>query len=68
MNMKTTKEIIYKAMPYGYIATIPKGTPVMPADNLPRGGYWVDEPWQGITEKALYWLTCYGFHIEQDNL
>jgi len=66
--MKTTKEIIYKAMPYGYIATIPAGVKLIPATNLPHGGYWVDEPWHGITEKALGWLNGYGFHIEQDDL
>ena len=66
--MKTTKPIIYKAMPYGYIATIPAGVKVIPAANLPRGGYWVDEPWQGMTEKAISWLNGYGFHIERDDL
>ena len=66
--MKTTNEIVYKAMPYGYIATIPAGVRLTPASNLPEGGYWVDEAWEGITEQALGWLTGYGFHIRQSDL
>jgi len=66
--MKTTKPIIYKAMPYGYIATIPVGVRVVPATNLPEGGYWVAEAWEGITEKARGWHDGYGFHIEESEL
>mgnify|MGYP001196831555 CR=1 FL=1 len=29
--------------------TIPAGTSVFPANNLPQGGFWV-EAWEGITD------------------
>jgi len=63
--MKTKTNIIYKAMPYGLIATIPAGTPCIPASNLPKGGYWIAGPWPGISERAESWLRNYGFHIEE---
>ena len=65
-TMKVTiHEIEYKATPYGRIATIPAGTPCIPASNLPGDdpGYWV-EPWDGMDEKAESWIGCYGFHVE----
>ena len=58
--MKTKEEIEYKAAPYGRIATIPKGTAVIPADNLPIGGFWV-QPWPGMDEQADGWMRNYGF-------
>tara|TARA_Y100000114_G_scaffold148683_1_gene162039 strand:- start:373 stop:543 length:171 start_codon:yes stop_codon:yes gene_type:complete len=49
-------------MPYGLIATIPKGTRVIPADNLPQGGFWA-EKWEGMSAIQEAWLDSYGFHI-----
>ena len=66
--MKVVKEdISYKASPYGYIATIPKGTPVKPATNLPDGGYWAED-WEGMDEKASSWSRNYGFHLNEEDV
>tara|TARA_B100000700_G_scaffold208136_1_gene228711 strand:+ start:168 stop:374 length:207 start_codon:yes stop_codon:yes gene_type:complete len=62
--MKTKYAIAYTEMPYGKIATIPKGTPVIPADNLPQGGYWA-EKWEGMSAIQESWLDNYGFHVAQ---
>lgn len=64
---RTRKEIVYKEAPYGYIATIPAGVSVEPADNLPQGGYWV-QPWEGMTEKEEAWHRNYGFHVDEDQV
>ncbi len=58
--MKTKNDIDYQAAPYGHIATIPKGTEVTKATNLPNGGFWVKK-WNGMTLKAKSWLDNYGF-------
>ncbi len=60
--MKTKHDIAYESMPYGLIATIPKGTRVIPADNLPQGGFWA-EKWEGMSAIQEAWLDSYGFHI-----
>ena len=65
ISMKTLRDINYQAAPYGFIATIPAGTHVVTADNLPFGeipSYWV-KPWNGMSEKARNWLNSYGFLI-----
>jgi len=59
----TSKPIEYHAAPYGHIATIPKGSELIPADNLPQGGYWV-LPWEGMTEEQESWERNYGFHLK----
>ena len=66
--MKVVKENLeYCAAPYGHIATIPKGTKVIPASNLPdKERYWA-EPWEDMTEKAKGWLA-YGFLLEEDDV
>lgn len=65
--MKTTKPIEYSCAPYGHIATIPAGTKLTPATNLPDGGFWA-EPWEGMSEQAESWERNYGFHITNDDL
>jgi hypothetical protein len=60
--MKTKYKIVYNSMPYGAIATIPKGTLVIPATNLPHRGYWV-ENWKGMTGTQKSWSENYGYHV-----
>lgn len=67
MAIKTTKAIEYNCAPYGHIATIPAGTELIPASNLPNGGYWA-EPWEGMSEEAESWMNNYGFHITDEDL
>jgi len=69
--MKTNKHIRYD---YGnfYHAGIPKGTPVIPADNLPQPNdseiaYWA-EPWKGMSERAQSWMRNYGFGIKKEDV
>ena len=61
----TNKPIDYRSAPYGQIAIIPRGTPVIPADNLSGipGKYWA-EPWEGMTEEEQSWQRNYGFLID----
>ena len=67
--MLVTKHVIdYQAAPYGHIATIPVGTPVEPATNLPIKEteiplYWV-KPWKGMTPEAESWQRNYGFLVD----
>jgi len=65
----TAREIDYRVAPYGHIATIPKGTPVAEATNLPpeKKRYWC-EPWEGMTEQEESWERNYGFLIEEDEV
>ena len=65
--MKTKKEIIYHSTPYGKIATIPKGTPVKLAGNMPFISFWC-EPWEGMTDEQESWLRNYGFLIDPDEV
>ena len=60
--MKTKHKIVYNSMPYGALATIPKGTPVSPAHNHPHRGYWV-ENWKGMTRAQKSWSENYGYHV-----
>jgi len=64
---KTPKDIFYCASPYGYISTIPAGTTLTPATNLPEGGYWVDD-WEGMTDQEKSWGHNYGFHLTNEEL
>ena len=59
----TRNDVDYFSAPNGRIATIPKGTPCIPADNLPQGGYWA-EAWEGMSENQKSWARCYGFLID----
>ena len=65
----TNQTIKYQAAPYGLIAVIPKGTPVIPASNLPGRPtrFWA-EPWEGMSESAESWFRNYGFLIERDQV
>ena len=64
----TAKEIVYKGIPYGYIATIPKGTKVVEATNLPgKGQYWA-EKWKDMTIEAEAWYRNYGFLLSEDEV
>ena len=63
--MKVHTDLEY-CTPTGRITTIPKGTLVIPAKNLPDvpgGRYWA-EPWADMTPKAKSWHRNYGFLIE----
>ena len=67
--MYTATDIQYK---FGFLggnveATIPAGTPVVPAHNLPQGGYWV-EKWEGMTYPEECWQSAYGFHVTEDQV
>ena len=64
---RTPKAIDYQSAPYGRITTIPKGARLIPASNLPQGGYWV-ESWRGMSEKARSWARNYGFHVTIEDL
>lgn len=65
--MKTTKDIVYRSPTYGLIGTIPAGTEVSPATNLPNtnGCFWA-EPWEGMTEKEESWSRNYGFLVTEN--
>jgi hypothetical protein len=66
--MKTKKTIEYKAAPYGHIATIPTGTPVVEATNLPDGRqYWV-EPWPEMEDASACWQRTYGFLVNWEDV
>lgn len=68
MQTKTVTE--YKAVPYGQIATIPQGTPVIEATNLPPEDgkqYWA-EAWEGMDEQAELWHRNYGFLLSADEV
>lgn len=66
--MKTKTEIAYKSYPCGFIAVIPKGTPVALAYNLPGNHqFWV-EPWGGMSDRELSWLGNYGFLLNADEV
>jgi hypothetical protein len=61
--MKTQSAIEYKAAPYGHIATIPAGTTVQRASNLPASDgvqYWA-KGWRGMTKGERSWQRNYGF-------
>jgi hypothetical protein len=71
--MITTKETIdYKATPYGYITTIPKGTNCEPATNLPprndgKQQHWACK-WPFMSWYAERWHANYGFLIEPEEV
>lgn len=72
--MKVVKQDTrYEAAPYGYVATIPKGTPVVEARNLPKvngeSQWWVTN-WDGIENdpKAESWGRTYGFLLSPEEV
>ncbi|TVS08234.1 MAG: hypothetical protein EA417_23160 [Gammaproteobacteria bacterium] len=65
--MITVRDIEYSASPYGHIATIPAGTKVERAHNLPGNHFWA-LPWKGMTRKAYDWFKGYGFLLEASDV
>jgi hypothetical protein len=65
--MLVTKDHIdYKAAPYGFVAHIPAGVAVTPANNLPGtipSQYWIGQ-WPGMNEQAESWQRNYGFLVD----
>jgi hypothetical protein len=59
--MKTDKDIKYIDNYYNE-TIIPKGTKLVPANNLPNGGWWACD-WRGMTERQKSWSRNYGFLI-----
>lgn len=66
--MKTKDDIEYEAAPYRLKFTIPAGTKVTPADNLPDYGLWWAEPWEDMDERAASWQRCYGFLLTAEQV
>ena len=63
---KTSKEYRFKlagyeGLVYGTV-TVPKGTPVETAGNLPGDNYWTKE-WDGISEKHKELVNSIGVSI-----
>lgn len=66
--MQTKDDIDYEAVPYHLKFTIPAGTNVTPAKDLPAYGLWWALPWEGITDEAALWLKCYGFLLTAEQI
>lgn len=67
--LRTKKEIDYKSAPYGRIATIPMGTPVVRATNLPeKDKYWCEAWSEEMNEQEDGWLRNYGFLLSEDEV
>jgi len=74
--MKTNKEISYGIAGFQTVI-IPKGTPVIPADNIPQNQenpdndysiqYWV-KPWAGMSEEAESHERTYGFGVSANDV
>ena len=68
--MRTKYEISYRPFPNLKTFTIPEGTPVTLATNLPQtdgGKYWA-QPWAGMTNEEKSWERNYGFLIRQEEV
>jgi len=69
--IKTNKSIEYQEAPYGKVGSIPKGTEVTLATNLPNHQnnprYWA-KSWKGMSEKEKSWKQSYGFLIEKKDV
>ena len=64
--MQTTeKRLRMKFYPSLKRVSVPPGTPVIPATNLPRGGWWV-EPWEGMTEDERMIREGQGIWISEE--
>jgi len=66
----TGADIDYRAAPYGHIAVIPAGAPVVEAKNLPgrnRPRWWA-LPWNGMSESEEAWMRNYGFLLEDEEV
>ena len=65
--MKTRYTIDYPMLPTGMI-TIPKGTPVVAATNLPEDGYWWAQQWDNMSDTAESWQRNYGFLLNDNEV
>ena len=65
---RTNKTIQYSSAPYGFIATIPAGTPVDPADNLPGSGKFWACAWEEMDDQAVAWHRNYGFLVKASDV
>jgi len=64
--MKTREPIRY-ILATGKRITIPAGTPVEYASNLPQGGWWA-KAWAGMTEDEVSHLRNYGYWMSDDEV
>ncbi len=69
--MKTNKDIEYMTADYRLVI-IPKGTAVIPADNLPQPNeseiaYWA-EPWPRMHDDEKSHMRTYGFGIRKEDV
>lgn len=64
----TNRTVQYRAAPYGHVATIPEGTPVIPATNLPDSDQYWAEAWDDMSDQEESWLRNYGFLIDADDV
>ena len=65
--MRTSKELTFSPMGFNGSVTIPAGTLVTRATNLPEDSeikFWV-EPWEGCTEYERRWCETYGFGLRR---
>ena len=70
--MKTKRDIEYRLPFSGHTFTIPKGTAVIAADNLPQPNaadiaYWC-KPWRGMTDTAKAHERTYGFGVSANDV
>lgn len=65
--MKTQADIRYHHV-FAIDVVIPKGTSVIPANNLPMTGRYWAEPWPGMSEEAQSWHRNYGFLLELEEV
>jgi hypothetical protein len=64
--VKTKRDEVF---PYGWgwdTVTIPAGTPVVRATNLPEGGWWVVIDGLDLTEEQESWGRVYGYFINDE--
>lgn len=47
---------------------LPAGLAVIPADNLPQGGYWLAESPDGVSEEVQLWIGTYGIHLDREEV
>lgn len=66
--LRTKKEIKQKVEPCGKTFTIPAHTPVIPATNLPQGGYWVEKWSDELDDHTDSVLRNIGFHVTEDEV
>jgi len=55
------------------LVTIPKGTPVIPADNIPGDWYWIDLQDDGTFDRIaddemISWSQIYGFRVGREHV